>query len=684
MLDKNALSQLQGLKDQIEAEKEYAEGTVKATRHRFGFVVLDDNREIFLSPDEMQRVLPGDRVSIVIKPVTSKDKKAKEQTAGELEKLISTSVDCFVGEVVQKGKAFFIAPDIPELVNFTRWLFIPPNARSGAKHGDLVQCQLQRHPFNDGKPSVKVLQNLGNASTPGIENEYCALRAGIARYLAKPAVASLDNALKTVPEHTVTRTDFRDLPLVSIDAPSTVDIDDAICARPEGDGWKLYVAIADPTAATGHSTEMTKIVAERGTSHYFHGTAIPMLPDSISKPAALAPDEDRPAIVCQLTIAASGEITDASVSLGTVCSKAKLSYQEVDSVITDQTDHDFSAEISNLNACFGALRSWREQNELVIEHRTDFRWILDDAKQISSIEPVDKRISQILVEECMVAANKAIANQLKAADKPGPFVTHAGIRRDKSDEAKEFLTRYLPEIADTDFATSEGFRTLINGLNAASGERPLRAMINRLMSRASFSVKPAPHMGMAVELYTNGTSPLRKALDYCVHLQLKALLGDSSITPAPATVFDAINQASAKNRQAVNSAQNWLTCNYLNKCAASGEKIFQGSIVHINTSGFTVRLDENGLEGVIDLRSHKDKFSFDKWEMSLSSKSARFALGQSVSVEYLPADKPRGAQAAFSVIAEQSQEAPETPDTASHENGMSENDDAGSNEQETA
>ena len=112
-----------------------------------------------------------------------------------------------------------------------------------------------------------------------------------------------------------------------------------------------------------------------------------MLPDSVSRPAALAPDEDRPAIICQLTIAANGETIDASVLLGTVRSKAKLSYQEVDSVITGDTDHDFSAEISNLNACFGALRSWREQNELVIEHRTDFRWILDDAKQISSIEP---------------------------------------------------------------------------------------------------------------------------------------------------------------------------------------------------------------------------------------------------------------------------------------------------------
>jgi exoribonuclease R len=58
-------------------------------------------------------------------------------------------------------------------------------------------------------------------------------------------------------------------------------------------------------------------------------------------------------------------------------------------------------------------------------------------------------------------------------------------------------------------------------------------MINRLMSRASFSVKPAPHMGMALPVYTNGTSPLRKALDFCVHLQLKAMLGDPSIKTAP-------------------------------------------------------------------------------------------------------------------------------------------------------
>ena len=650
MLDKNALSQLQGLKDKIEAEKEYAEGTVKATRSRFGFVVLDDNREIFLPPDEMQRVLPGDRVAIVIKPAPEKDKSGKTQNLAELEKLLATSVDYFVGEVIQKGKAFFVAPDVPELMHFTRWLFIPPNARSGAKAGDLVQCQLQRHPFVDGKPSVKVLQSFGPEGTPGLENEYCAARAGIQKLLPKEQFKEVETL---VGEHAAveeTREDLRHLPLVSIDSQYTLDIDDALCAEPDENGWKLTIAIADPSASVKHSADLTRLIATRGTSHYFHGLAIPMLPEVLSKSAALRPLEDKNAVVCHLLVSKEGAITGSSIQLATVKSKAKLTYQEVEDVLTGGAAHAFAEPLKLLNDCYSALRGWRESKELVIEHRPEHRWVLDDKKQIDRIEEVKKKSSQLLVEECMVAANRCIAQALKESELPGPFVTHAGIRRDRTDEAKEFLTRFLPEQNSIDFSSLDGFRTLITELNAASNERPLRSMINRMMARASFSVKPAPHMGMALPVYTNGTSPLRKALDFCVHLQLKAMLGDKSAKTAPATVFDLINQASAKNRQAVTAANNWLSCNFLNARAAESTSEFDAEIVHINTSGFTVKLKDLGLEGFVDLRKDEEKFSFDKWEMALASKTRRFQLRQQVRVQYQPVDKPRGESAAFLVI----------------------------------
>ena len=71
-----------------------------------------------------------------------------------------------------------------------------------------------------------------------------------------------------------TREDLRALPLVSIDSPNTVDIDDAICAEPQDNGWLLTVAIADPTTCLREAADLTTLIATRGTSHYFHGLSL--------------------------------------------------------------------------------------------------------------------------------------------------------------------------------------------------------------------------------------------------------------------------------------------------------------------------------------------------------------------------------------------------------------------------
>ena len=56
MLNQESLSQLKGLKTQMEAEKERTEAVVKGTHSRYGFAVLDDGREIFIPPQEMLKV----------------------------------------------------------------------------------------------------------------------------------------------------------------------------------------------------------------------------------------------------------------------------------------------------------------------------------------------------------------------------------------------------------------------------------------------------------------------------------------------------------------------------------------------------------------------------------------------------------------------------------------------------
>ena len=208
MLDRNAMAQLKGLRDELEAQNERVDATVKGTQHRYGFAVTADGREIFIPPDEMLKVLPGDTVAICIRPATQgKGKKEKPgRTVAEIERLIESGLDQFVGHIVQKGKATFVVPD---LAGLSRWLFIPPHARNGVAPGDLVSCALLRHPIKDGKPSATVLARLGDDNTPGIENRYCAARAGLPEiWNEKSAQPLIDAAAKQNPLEAITSQAF--------------------------------------------------------------------------------------------------------------------------------------------------------------------------------------------------------------------------------------------------------------------------------------------------------------------------------------------------------------------------------------------------------------------------------------------------------------------------------------------
>ena len=68
MLDRNAMAQLKGLRDELEAQNERVDATIKGTQHRYGFAVTDDGREVFIPPDEMLKVYPATRSQSVFVP----------------------------------------------------------------------------------------------------------------------------------------------------------------------------------------------------------------------------------------------------------------------------------------------------------------------------------------------------------------------------------------------------------------------------------------------------------------------------------------------------------------------------------------------------------------------------------------------------------------------------------------
>jgi ribonuclease R len=175
-------------------------------------------------------------------------------------------------------------------------------------------------------------------------------------------------------------------------------------------------------------------------------------------------------------------------------------------------------------------------------------------------------------------------------------------------------------------------------------------MVNRLLSRALLSDQPGPHMGLATAAYTNFTSPLRKALDFFVHLQIAGCLSGDTTARYPLEQLPKITRAMARSREAVAAADRRLVAKYLDKLKTSGQTRFSGTVSHISSSGFTVKLTDTGLEGLVDLRPDSEKFSFDKWTMSLTSTTRRFQLLQRVEVEFVGAPADQDFLAQFSLV----------------------------------
>jgi len=644
MLNSDALSQLKGLKNQMESVKERAEAVVKGTQARYGFAVLDDGREVFIPPDEMLKTFPDDRIRVCIRPGTDK------RSVAEVEKLIDSPLGEFTGKCVSKGKALFVRPDLDKL---QRWLFIPPHARNGVCEGDYVRCAVLRHPIRDGRPQAKILKVIGNVDTPGIENRYSMEKFELQPEWPAAKLQQVDAALaQSADTENLQRLDLTDLDFVSIDSAKTLDIDDALYADTSSDGWTLYIAIADPTCFVPAGSPLEAEIAARATSVYFHGDVVPMLPETMAQhTCALSAGNDRPALVCKIDVGDNGAVRQYDFLEATIRSRAKLSYVAVDKYLSGQQDSLMShaSPLEALYQVFRALQAERAANGLLMEDRREFRWILNDQKQIESIEPFEKMLSQRLVEECMVAANRCAADFLARHSVRGPFIRHSGFRSDRRDELRRFLEKHLPEAADIDVGSVAGYRELMRLLSDPAHALPLRSMVNRLLTRAELAAEPGPHMGLALPCYTNCTSPLRKYVDFLVHRQIKATLHgrepvatrDDSLTALAARLHNA--------RAASRSAERWLAANYLQRLQATTPAPWPAHISYINSSGFTVRLDANGLEGQVDLRKDPEKFSYDKWQASLTSSSRRFQLNQSVNVTLESIDAAENHQCLFTV-----------------------------------
>lgn len=643
MLSKDALSQLSQLKTTLVAEKAYAEGIVRGTAKRFGFVRLDDGRDAFLDPDQMLRVLPGDRVQISV------TENSKKQLEAHLEKLLTQGMETFVGRYVRKGPAHFVEPDLPP---FNRWLFIPPQERTNCIEGDLVECQLIRHPFkHEGKAQIRILNRIGRTDENGIEGRYIAAKF---RLPSQWSEAALSQAQRIAHEAEAAnndhraRTDMQDIPFVTIDSEFTRDMDDAIYSEQTDKGWRLVTAIADPGAHIDYGSPLDLTARERASTLYLLGHPITMLPPELSHDTySLMPDQPRPALVCDMQINSDGSIADFSFTQALIRSHHKLNYNGV----TDFLEGEDSEELANLpeavvkslralHNCAAARLAHRQQQALVMEDRADYQYWLNDQKKIERIEKRTRNIAQKIVEEAMLATNICAGKLLAQHPGSGIFSTHIGFRPERLDDAKQLIAESLPDYTPGDLASLEAFQALFKYLrdNAADNTTiaELLALLQRMQQAGSLKTEALGHFGLGFTHYAMITSPIRRYQDLHNHYVIKAILNQQAPPAVPESMVEQLQEQLINGRQASRQLEQWLLCQFM---AEQIGTVHTGIITGVNAKGISVRLDDIGTDGFV-LLSEKDKPKpkFDSRKLTLTTDTARFSLDQAVTVKVTDVD----------------------------------------------
>ncbi|WP_238559177.1 VacB/RNase II family 3'-5' exoribonuclease [Marinimicrobium sp. LS-A18] len=631
MFDQNALQQLSQLKSNLRSEKDLAQGTVRTTTRRFAFVHLDDGRDAFLPPDETMKVMPGDRVEVQL--TTNR----KDQLEAQLERLLSSEFTTFVGRYRVKGKAHFVEPDVPQ---FTRWLFIPPNQRKGFDDGDLIHCKLSRHPFHhDGKAQVTILSAIGKPGEPGVESRYITAKFELPTDWsdkARDQAQAINLTPITADDH---QEDLTDRPFVTIDAETTRDMDDAVYLEAREDGWDLWVAIADPSRYIEPGTPLDQAAASRASTVYLLGQSVTMLPAELSHDTfSLVPDQRRPALVCQMRIQQDGTITDYRFSEALIRSHHKLSYTGVTELLDGgDAPADLPAErvemLKALYACATARSDYRHQHALMMEDRPDYYFVLNDQKKIERIEKRERTKAHRIVEESMLATNICAGELFTRHPGQGIFSNHVGFRPERLDDAVSLLNEDVPDYEVGDLTALRHFQQLLRDLRVNPDNTPefesLLPIVQRMLQAASLSADASEHFGLGFPHYATVTSPIRRYHDFYNHRAIKRILREQPAQPPEPALLESLQSQLQKGRQACRQLEQWLACDFVRDKIGS---VHTGTIALVNSMGFGVRLDDWGIEGFVRLAKDDVKPAFDSRRLKITHEAQQYQLDQQVHV----------------------------------------------------
>jgi exosome complex exonuclease DIS3/RRP44 len=434
------------------------------------------------------------------------------------------------------------------------------------------------------------------------------------------------------------REDLRHICTCSIDPPGCKDIDDAISCEPLPNGnFRLGVHIADVTHFVLPDTAVDREASERCTTVYLVEKRTDMLPSLLTTDlCSLVGGVERLAFTVLWEMTPQADQVSVKYCKSIIKSRAALSYAEAQARMDDTRDSsEITTSIRNANHLCKLLRKKRVAKGALELASQEVKFELDSETQDpTDVAEYQQRETNKLIEELMLLANQAVATKILSA-----FPMFGVLRRHPppKDDALKSLRKLLLKLGfDFKFGSN---KELGQSLDAATRPQDpffntlVRSMTTRCMNQAIYfctgEVQPAlySHYGLAMELYTHFTSPIRRYADVLVHRLLMAAIG---LVPLPesmqakALISEQCDKINVKHRMAQwagRASGDLHTFLYFN---AKGAQTAEAVITRVRRTGTQVNVPRYGIDGVVALP--EETWDINEDEQTVSGKGEFFGV----------------------------------------------------------
>lgn len=608
----------------------------------YAFLLPDDPEidDIYISREDMNGAMHGDRV--LVRPKIAA--KANSKAEGEVIRILQRALKTVVG-TVERGKHFsFVVPDDKRIFYD---LYVPKDKTIGAKNGQKVVAKITEWPEKRRNPSGEIVEILGYPDEPGVD-----VLSIIKKYeLPLDFPEKVKRQVQQIPdevlrEDLVGREDFRHLKTITIDNEDAKDLDDAVSIEKTSDGYRLGVHIADVSYYVEKKSPLDVEALKRGCSVYLVDRVIPMLPPKLSNGiCSLNPRADRLTMSVIIDFDSEANIKSYKITPGVIKTCERMTYTQVNKILEEEdkeTIERFDYLVEDLH--------WMKELAEKLSHKRFARgsldFELDEAKVIldENGHPVDvvkeeRRISSSIIEEFMIVANEVVAEHIFWLKIPLVYRIHENPDEEKINSLKEFLYNFGYTLKGTQNLKPKSLQQILEQVKGKPEQRLINTMLLRSLRQARYSGVNFGHFGLASLYYTHFTAPIRRYPDLIVHRILRKQLQNDIDQKQEKKLVKIVERvaklSSERERVAEEAERESVDLKIAEYMASRIGETYEAIVSGVTSFGIFVELD-NTIEGLVHVSHMEDDYyHFNEKTMALIGERTgkTFRIGDVVQVK---------------------------------------------------